>query len=147
VHGATLFGRSEVLGGVEAHVTIDGDPHLIAGRGQWHEQHQHAPRFRQPFSYASLRGVSSAFVVLGGPWGSYGFVRGANGRQAETTAVNFDGISRVIVETDDAPPFEIAIEVVAAYTLPLYGRPWRGHQVVATTNGDRLSGFVNVWDG
>src|SRR4051812_7827966 len=54
--GSNGPGRTERLGLVEASVTVDGTPHHISGRGQFHEQHQDAPRFTVPFTYCTLRG-------------------------------------------------------------------------------------------
>ncbi len=144
--GATLRGRSEVIGRVEATVSVDGEAFEIGGLGQWHEQHQHAPRFLQPFTYASVRGPSLALVGLGGPWGSYGFVRRPGGASLETSAVTFDGTRAIEVEAG-SDKVRIEVEVVHGYSLLLYGQPWHGHQVRALGPEGPMSGFVNSWDG
>lgn len=144
--GGTLRGRTELLGTVEAEVSVAGETHLVQGRGQWHEQHQEAPRFRAAFRYASLRGERIALIALGGPWGSRAFVRRTDGPDARRASASFDGVRAITVTPEDGEPIEVHSEVAHAYTIALYGRRWRGHQVTARAGADAMSGFVNEWE-
>jgi hypothetical protein len=143
--GATLAGRTELLGRARAAVALGRERFEIEGRAQWHEQEQDAPRFREPFTYASLRGPRHAMVLVAGPWGSRAFVR-SDREQARALGASFDGLRAARVELAGRDPLEISLDVRHRGSLPLYGRRWLGHQVVARLGGERLSGFVNRWD-
>lgn len=147
--GGTLAGRSEVLGTARAHVTAGEIDFGVQGVGQWHEQEQSAPRFRSPFTYASLQGEGVALVGLGGPRRSGGFLRGEIGDQvlvrAEFGAPDGGGHHEVVCETRTGEVLTGTAQVTHAYHLPVYGRGWSGSFVTAEISGRRLSGFVNRW--
>lgn len=146
--GASLPGRTEVLGRSTVRATIDGRPIDFDGVGQWHEQEQSTPRFLVPFTYLSLAGDDLAILGVIGPRASGGFVRG-EGADAVLRRISVEPGANgfaIEVETDGGDTMRGEAEIGHAYTLPVYGRPWTGTFVTAAVAGRRLTGFVNRWD-
>ena len=147
--GGTLAGRSELLGDGDAHVVAAGAEHRFTGVAQWHEQEQSAARFRVPFTYASLAGDGIALIVLIGPRASGGFVRGTSSdariNRASIAEPRGDGHHAIDVEVDGGAGLAGDLRVVHAYSLPLYGRTWRGTFVAGRLGDHEVSGFVNRW--
>lgn len=147
--GATLPGRSELLG--EATVLIDAEGHApitVSGHAQFHEQHQDAPRFVVPFTYASLRGPDLSMIALIGPRASGGFSRGGDGEHRYTAAripAPIDSAHAIELDAETGATVTGRAEVVRSFTIPVYGRPWWGTIVAATIDGHRLTGSVNRW--
>lgn len=150
--GGTLPGRTEVLGRSTVRATVDGRSIAFDGAGQWHEQEQAAPRFLVPFTYASIAGDDTALLGLIGPRASGGFIRGA-GADAVLRRISIDPTGdssltgfAIEAETDGGDTIRGRAEIGHEYTLPVYGRRWRGTFVTAEVEGRRLAGFVNRWD-
>ena len=142
--GGTLPGRSEVLGDAVVEVSAGDTVLNFGGVAQWHEQEQSAPRFRVPFTYASLQGDGIALIALIGPKASGGFLRGDLGDLRLTEASI--GPEDLMLRTEQGTALRGTSEVVHAYSLPIYGRTWRGTFVRATLEGRSIVGFVNRWD-
>jgi hypothetical protein len=146
--GASLPGRTEVLGRSAVRATVDGHAIAFEGVGQWHEQEQSAPRFLVPFTYCSLAGDDLALLGLIGPRASGGFVRGG-GRDAVLRRMSIEPTTTgfaIEAETDGGDTIRGTAAIGHAYTLPVYGRRWSGTFVTAEVAGRRLTGFVNRWD-
>lgn len=158
--GGILPGRSELLGHAEVTVELPDRTIVMAGRAQFHEQHQSNPRFVVPFTYASLRGPELSLVALVAPRGSGGFAlhhgpSGAGTAAAASRAVTF-AEARIAVPDDDGHAIELLAEdpadgvtghasIVHSFTIPVYGRPWWGTLVTADLDGAAVSGSVNRW--
>lgn len=146
--GGTLAGRFEVHGGVQTRISLEDRELEIAGLGQWHEQFQEAPRFRVPFTYASLRGPEVSFVGLA----SAGRARGLLWRSAATRRVQELEISpRALTRSlrlVDASGQRLRGEVFVShdYSVPIYAGRRPGTLVSGTLAGQPVSGCVNDWD-
>lgn len=146
--GGTLPGRSELLGDADIAVVVDGEEiGRVAGASQWHEQHQDAPRFVTPFTYASLRGPSLSLIALIGPNASGGFARGEDGERTFDAAVIPEPEDRQHAFALHGPDgsLEGQLSVVHELIIPVYGRPWWGTLVAGEIDGHPVSGSVNRW--
>lgn len=148
--GATLPGRTEVFGDAEVRVEVSGGTSFtVAGRAQWHEQHQTDPRFLQPFVYASLRGREQSLVALAGRLRSGGFARGRAGDRmfSEARIEEPAGGRHPIVLVDADHGSEHAGDVIVRHTIhiPIYGARWWGTIVAASLDGSPLTGSINRW--
>lgn len=160
--GATLPGRSELLGDARVRVQVGEDVFTVDGHAQFHEQHQENPRFVVPFTYASLRGPDLSLIALIGPRASGGFGRrreesaaaAAASASVPATAQRYSA-ARIPEPEGGRHPIELELEgggrvageatVVHSLIIPIYGRPWWGTLVTATVDGASLSGSVNRW--
>ena len=147
--GASLPGRSEVLGRAHVHMAFYGVDTEFDGVAQWHEQEQAAPRFLVPFTYASLLSDDTAMLAVIGPRRSGGFLRGTLGdRTLDRVDISPAGDTGFAIEatTDTGETVKGTAKIGHAYDLNVYGRRWRGTFVTAELAGARLTGFVNRWD-
>lgn len=145
--GSNLPGRTERLGQVEATIEVGGERIALSGHGQFHEQHQEAPRFSVPFTYGTLRGEATGAVFLIGPQRSGGFVvQGATQRPASAVAMGPPGTRRSLrVATADGGELFGELTATWRYVLPINGRG-RSSSIVSGFLGDKaVSGCVNDW--
>lgn len=146
--GATLPGRSEVLGRAHVRMAFYGVETEFDAVAQWHEQEQSAPRFLVPFTYASLLSKNTAMLAVIGPQRSGGFLRGEPGDRAlghVDISPAGDGFA-ITAHTDTGEVVKGTAAIGHEYDLPVYGRRWRGTFVTAEVAGTPLAGFVNRWD-
>lgn len=145
---ATLAGRSEPHGRVRASLRIGDATHEFDGFGQWHEQLQDQPRFRAGFRYACLVGEFESLVALQVARGGRGWRRDPDGlRELSRVSIEPDGADGWVVEVDDSEgTHRYRSAVRHRWTLPLYGRPWRGTRVTTTGVHGPLAGMVNEFD-
>jgi hypothetical protein len=145
--GSNLPGRTEVLGRVEATVSTASGSTDLRARGQFHEQHQDAPRFTVPFTYGTLRGERVGTVFLIGPARSGGFVH-REGSLERATSVSIDpvGASRSLrLAMERGGELVVDLRRTHHYLLPINGRDRESSLVYAVTGDDELSGCVNDW--
>lgn len=143
----TLAGRGEAHGPGSARVHIGGHDLELTGYGQWHEQLQDEPRFRVPFTYASLVGEEVSLVALRAPGWASGFVRRGD-VVAEIVGVDVgpQGATRHLsLTTSDGETVQLAARRVHTHTVSIYQRPWHGSRVTAVLDGQPLAGAVNDW--
>lgn len=145
--GSNLPGRTEVLGDVEATLTTARRAYELGARGQYHEQHQDAPRFTVPFTYGTLRGERLGLVFLIGAARSGGFVRRGDAIEL-ATSVSIDPVGesrslRFALESGDQ--LELELRRTHHYLVPIAGRDRESSLVHAVTGADELSGCVNDW--
>ncbi len=147
--GSSLPGRHEVLGEVTGSVWVAaGRPFEVSGRGHWHEQHQEAPRFRVPFTYASLRGEGLAVVAALGVRGARGFV---HRRHATVRVVGgvFEppGPRRSFaLDLEDGTTLQGTVKTVHDYSVPIHDVRRAGTLVSADVDGHAATGTVNDFD-
>ena len=145
--GSNLPGRTEVLGRVDATMTTPAGANTLQALGQFHEQHQTAPRFQVPFTYGTLRGDDAGIVFLIGPRASGAFVNTpagtATARQVRISPPGDDRELEADLEAGDTLRFRL--ERTHHYLLPINGHPRESSIVVAHGAGGELSGCVNDW--
>ena len=140
-------GRSEWTGLAEIKVTVGGQELRLSGVSKAHEQTQTAPRFGGPFTYAMLWSPSASLVATSSPGRRYG-------------DFELDGQSYGVTEFRPQPPgrdrqFSARLETgrlikgnahrMAAYSVPVFDRYWRGSIVKANIDGNQLLGMINDW--
>jgi len=140
-------GRSEWTGFAEIKVTVGGRELRLSGVSKAHEQTQTAPRFEAPFTYAMLWSPSASLVATSSPRRRYG-------------DFELDGQSYGVTEFRPQPPglerqFSARLETgkviqgnahrMAAYSVPVFDRYWRGAIVKANIDGNQLVGMINDW--
>ena len=145
--GSNLPGRTEVLGRVDATMTTPAGRATLSAFGQFHEQHQTAPRFQVPFTYGTLRGDDGGVVFVIGPRASGAFVRRADGTStAREVRISPPGDERELdVELDSGAVLHFQLERSHHYLLPIGGHPRESSIVVARGADAVLSGCVNDW--
>lgn len=145
--GASAKGRSELLGVVNGTFDVAGKRSEVSGFGQWHEQHQLAPRFVTPFTYLSLVGEGLGLVAVRSPGGAGGFLsRGDEQEAVRRFAVGPVGPRRrVVVETERNETLEFIAEDAHRYVLPIEGRARASSVVTVTIAGVPAVGVINDW--
>ena len=145
--GSNLPGRSEVLGVVDASITTAEGTARLAARGQFHEQHQDAPRFTVPFTYGTLRGDGLGMVALITPGRSGGFVsRHDEIVRATSAAISPAGPSRrLVLSLERGGELEVDVRSTYDYELPINGRPRRSAIVHGRVGSIDVSGCINDW--
>jgi hypothetical protein len=143
--GGTLPGRTEVLGDVRAEVVVGDRTVELAGRGQWHRQEQDGPRFRQPFTYGTLRGDGLGVVLLtSGDRGGALVVRPASVERAARLEIDPpDGERTLAIGFDDGRRLDGRLRTTYRYTVPLPTGPRPGTVVVGDVGEVAVSGCVN----
>jgi len=138
-------GRIELLGRVEGKISVGRSEVDIVGLGQWHEQHQEAPRFQAPFIYMTLRGADLALVGTIGPRRSTGYVRRGNElTQIDALAVSARAPARAIrISLADGSVLAGSLETTHEYSVPIFERRRPGTLVRGTIDGHPVSGCVN----
>jgi hypothetical protein len=147
----SLTGRSEVLGVTEATLQLAGDEVPLRGFGHFHEQHQDAPRFTTPFTYATLRGVSFSCIALQ----SRGTDRGFAVREPGSPAVAIAKIEigppadsrRLRLELADGSVRLGMLRATYRYTNPLFGVERQASVVSGEVGGEPVTGCVNDFAG
>lgn len=144
----TLPGRTEEHGTVRVSAVWPRGGLELEALGQWHEQHQDAPRFRQPFTYLTVRGPEVTLVAIIGARGGRGILRRRSGGQRATSVrVGPPADERAVaVELDDGSTIIGALVTRQRYEVPIYGRPRPGTLVSGELDGVAVSGCVNDWE-
>jgi hypothetical protein len=145
--GASLPGRSEVLGSVTATLGIDKRTVDLSGYGHWHEQGQSTPRFTTPFTYLSLAGAGLGLVAVRAPRGASGFAQ-REGAGVALSALALDPVGprrRLRLEFEDGSALEGHVADSYRYTLPIEGRPRASSVVKGELGGVAVVGMVNDW--
>lgn len=143
-----LPGRSEAFGEVELELKTPHGEFIAAGLGQFHEQRQTDPRFVTPFAYASLWARTASGTLLLTPQGEGGFIVTDAGRR-DFTRIDLERptsqIRALNLRAADGALMSGSIDVVQRFTLPVFGRDWRGAFVDATLDGADFRGLLNDW--
>lgn len=144
-------GRTEVFGRSEATLAIDGRTVSFEGPAQFHEQRQSNPRFTQPFAYTTLwgEGDSAGTFLFAGRRNEGYLIQGQTPTDLRILHLDRAGPAqrRIAIRLNDGHTMEGAASVMQAYTIPVYGRVWRGHMVRATFGDQRFFGHVNDFLG
>ena len=148
MHGSNLAGRSETLGSTTAAVRVGDSVWRVEGLGQFHEQHQTAPRFKKPFTYGTLRGQDCGLVFIVGSRGSTGFLA-RNGETENVAGLTIDAVGperRVTVTPASGGELTMALERTHHYLLPIGGHDRESSVVIARATGlPQMTGCVNDW--
>jgi hypothetical protein len=142
--GSNVPRRSELLGLTDGIVRVGGRERRLRGGGQWHEQHQEAPRFRAPFTYLTLRGGDIALVGTRGPLRSAGYAR-RNGAIEGIGRLEIDAPAterRLWVALESGAALEGRLTTVHEYTTPIYDLRRPASLVTGEVEGSRVSGCV-----
>jgi hypothetical protein len=142
-----LPGRTEEHGTVRVRASWPGGELDLEALGQWHEQHQEAPRFTVPFTYITVRGVDTSLVAIIGAKNSGGILRRAGtGIRATAVRITPPGDARTIeCDLEDGSTITGAVRSTYRYSVPIDGRPRPGTIVTGTRGGADVSGCVNDW--
>lgn len=144
-------GRTEVFGRSEATLAINGRTVSFEGPAQFHEQRQSLPRFTRPFAYTTLwgEGDSAGTFLFAGQRNEGYLIEGQAPTDLRILHLDRAGPAqrRIAVQLNDGRTLEGEASVVQAYTIPVYGRVWRGHMVRAELGGRRYVGHVNDFLG
>ena len=146
--GSTRQGRLEALGTVDAAMEVDGRRASVYALGHWHQQIQGHPRFRQAFTYASLRGrEASAVAVVRGSDAAGFWDSGGQRRAIVSASFGPVGANRVIeFGLDDGSKVRGSADVLCTYSVPIYVVRRPGSLVRATLGGAELTGSINDYD-
>lgn len=144
-------GRTEVFGRSHVTLTIDGRTVAFDGPAQFHEQRQSTPRFTRPFAYATLwgEGDSAGTFLFAGQRNEGYLIEGQTPTDGGLSRLDRPGQAqrRLAVALRDGRALEGSASLVQAYTIPIYGRVWRGHMVRVELAGRRYAGHVNDFLG
>lgn len=139
--------RSEWVGNIKGKIEIAGSVIGIHGLGQWHEQHQKAPRWQTPFTYMTLRGRDLALIATAIEGNDAGHVlRGSDIFKISSISVDPPGRKRDFTfDLEDGSQIRGKLETTFEYSVPIYDKRRPGTLVKAEVNGEKLSGCVNDW--
>jgi hypothetical protein len=139
--------RSEWVGEVKGKINIAGSVSEIHGLGQWHEQHQKAPRWQTPFIYITLRGRDLAVIATAMRGDDAGHVlRGSDILRVSSITIDPPGRTRNFTfDLEDGSQVRGKLETTYEYSVPIYDKRRPGTLVTAEVEGEKLSGCVNDW--
>ena len=142
-----LPGRTEEHGTVRVRASWPGGGLDLEALGQWHEQHQDAPRFQVPFTYLTVRGAGLSLVAIVGPKASGGIVR-RKGEGLRATAVRIAAPAderELVADLDDGSTLIGLLRTTHRYSVPIGDRRRPGTLVTGTLDGTPVSGCANHW--
>jgi hypothetical protein len=139
--------RSEWVGEVTGSIKVNDTDLIVQGLGHWHEQHQKAPRWREPFTYISLRGKDLSLIASVTKSGDLGhLVTSAGAEKIEKIRIDSPARERGIeVTVEGGRTLEGVIAVTHDYSVPVYDRRRPGTLVTARFEDHLTSGCVNDW--
>lgn len=145
---SSLSGRTEVLGRVEAELTVDGATTSLRARGHFHEQVRSTPRWVAPFCYATLRGPGVHSVAIKLARGAVGFLLRGD-EASKVTEVEIDAPApsaasrRVVLHLEGGEKVAGTYHDSYVYSVPIGEVRRRGSVVRGELAGVKVSGCVN----
>ncbi|HJP40354.1 MAG TPA: hypothetical protein QGF35_01425 [Dehalococcoidia bacterium] len=137
----------EIPGAVSASIGFGRRSRDLTGFGHWLEQHQETPRFETPYTYLSISGPQASIVARRSPSSVSGYVlKAGSEEEIDRFEISPVGSRRTVkLGTKGGSHFELGVEDVHRYELPIGDSP-RASSVVSTSiDGMSLAGPLNDW--